>query len=86
MHEEALIRDLRAKIVEVARANGADRVSRVALWVGALSHLDEAHLREDWPRIVQGTPAEGAVLEVQSSSDPQDPRAQAVVLASLTVA
>jgi Zn finger protein HypA/HybF involved in hydrogenase expression len=83
MHEEALLADLRRKIEELARANGGARIVRVHLWVGALSHFTEAHLRQDWPRVVQGTAAETAELEVETSEDPHDPRAQRVVLTSL---
>jgi len=85
LHEEALLQDLRHKIEELARAHGAGRIGRVSLWVGALSHVTEAHLRKEWPRVVRGTAAEGAVLEVESSTDPEDPRAQGVVLASLSL-
>ena len=85
MHEEALLTDLRRKIEELARAQGAHRIVRVHLWVGALSHITERHLHEEWPRVVRGTAAETAELEVETSADPHDPRAQDVVLASLSL-
>jgi hydrogenase nickel incorporation protein HypA/HybF len=85
MHEEALLTDLHRKIEELARAQGAHRIVRIRLWVGALSHITERHLREEWPRVVRGTAAEAAELEVETSDDPHDPRAQGVVLASLSI-
>jgi hydrogenase nickel incorporation protein HypA/HybF len=85
MHEQAMYRDLLRKVTEVAQDERAGRVTRVRLWVGALSHLTEPQLLAQWPEVTRGTVAEGATLEVQVSSDPDDPRAQSVVLTSLDV-
>jgi hydrogenase nickel incorporation protein HypA/HybF len=85
MHEEALLRDLRRKLIEVASREGAGRVSRVRLWVGALSHVSEEQLRRQWDRVVEGTAAQSAALEVASSQDPTDPRAQGILLQSIEV-
>ena len=86
MHEHALFRDLRAKLVEVADLERATSIRRAVIWIGALSHLDEGHLREEWPEIVRGTPAEGAQLDVVVSEDPADPRSSSLVLRSVDVA
>ncbi len=83
MHEEALLRDLLRKIDEVARENEALRVTRVRLWVGALSHLAEAHLAERWAMSTVGSIAEGSQLDVTFSGDPGDPRANRAVLESI---
>jgi Zn finger protein HypA/HybF involved in hydrogenase expression len=83
MHEQAMLEDLIRKVGEVSRTEGAGRVKRVRLWVGALSHLTGAELQEHWSLVTQGTPAEGSVLEVVVSQDPGDPRAQGVVLTSV---
>ncbi len=85
MHEEVLLRDLVQKVEEVTRAQGALRVTRVRLWVGALSHFSEGALRSRWPGAVQGTPAEASCLEVEVSEDPNDPRATGLLLVSLDV-
>jgi hydrogenase nickel incorporation protein HypA/HybF len=85
MHEEALLRDLLGKVEEVARANGATRVTRIQLWVGALSHFSEAALRERWTLATRETPLKGSRLEVEMSSDPNDPRAGGVILRSVDV-
>jgi len=83
MHEEAVLHDLLRKVDEVARANGAPRILRVKLWVGALSHFSATSLRERWTLAVPGTVVEGAQLELEVSEDRSDPRAQGVVLVSL---
>ncbi|HLY76901.1 MAG TPA: hydrogenase/urease maturation nickel metallochaperone HypA [Thermoplasmata archaeon] len=80
-----MLRDLRRKLVEVAAREGASRVARVRLWVGALSHISEEQLRRQWPRVVDGTLAHSATLDVTISSDLDDARAQGLVLLSLDV-
>ncbi len=85
MHEQALVNDLLRRIEEVAKTENARRITHVRLWVGALSHVTGDWLRTEWPRVTEGTRAEGSVLEVEVSRDLDDPRAQAVVLTSLDV-
>lgn len=83
MHEEAVLQDLARKIREVAAQEGEARITRVELWVGTLSHLTESVLRQEWPRVTEGGPAEGAALDATFSTDPFDPRAQSVILVSV---
>lgn len=85
MHEEAMLRDLRRKLVELAQANGATQLTRVTLWIGALSHSSEATVRERWTELVRGTPAEGAALQVVQSEDTSDRRAQSIVLMEVAI-
>ncbi len=85
MHEEALFRDLRRKIEEIAREEHVVEISRVALWVGALSHVSEDALRSRWPTTVEGTAARSARLDVQISTDVDDPRAGGIVLTHVDV-
>ena len=85
MHEEAMLRDLVRKAEEVARREGATRVTRVRLWVGARSHLAGPELKDRWAHAVTGTVLSGAEVEVESSHDPIDPNAETVVLRSLDV-
>ena len=80
MHEEALLRDLRRALDDVAARHGVSRLTAVSLWVGAFSHVTEAFLRARWPEAVRGSAAEGARLSVERSDDPADPRADRVVL------
>ena len=86
MHEDALLRDLRRRIVDVAREEHATRVTRISIWIGTLAHLSETTLRARWPRTVEGTAAESARLEVEVSTDLGDPRATGIVLSRLDIA
>jgi hydrogenase nickel incorporation protein HypA/HybF len=86
MHEEALLRDLRRKLEELAHQERASRITRVALWVGALAHVTPDTLRARWPETVAGTAAQGSALEIESSTDIHDPRAGGIVLTHVDVA
>jgi hydrogenase nickel incorporation protein HypA/HybF len=85
MHEKALMDDLMAKILAVAEAEGGARVTRIAVWLGALSHFTPEHFREHFDDAARGTLAEGAQVEVMLDDDLTDPRAQGVVLESVVV-
>ena len=85
MHEKALMEDLMAKILAVADAEGGARVTRIAVWLGALSHFTPEHFREHFDDAARGTLAEGARIEVTLDDDLTDPRAQGVVLESVVV-
>jgi len=85
MHEEALLRDLRRKLLDVARAEGNAPVRRVRVWVGALAHVTPDVLRHRWSEVVSGTPAGAAELTVDVSTDPDDPAAMGVRLVEVTV-
>ena len=80
MHEEALYADLRRKLVEISRDADGAPILRVRLRLGALGHVDEAAVRDRWPALVAGSPAEGSRLEVERSSDPSAPEAGGVLL------
>jgi hydrogenase nickel incorporation protein HypA/HybF len=86
MHEKALMDDLMRKIFEVAAENEGARVTRVRVWLGALSHFTPEHFRDHFDVAAAGTPAEGAAVEATLDDDPADPRAQGVVLESVEVA
>lgn len=85
MHEEALLKDVIRKAEEVARQQGATRVTRVRIWVGARSHLGGPELRARWMAAVRGTALSAAEIEVESSTDRADPNAEGVMLRSLDV-
>ena len=85
MHEKALLDDLMAKILEVSAAEGGVRVTRITVWLGALSHFTPEHFREHFDDASRGTLAEGAAVEATLDGDPTDPRAQGVVLESVVV-
>jgi len=85
MHEKALMDDLMAKILAVSEAEGGVRVTRVTVWLGALSHFTPEHFREHFDDAARGTLAEGAQVEATLDGDISDPRAQGVVLESVVV-
>jgi hydrogenase nickel incorporation protein HypA/HybF len=85
MHERALMTDLIREIESVARADGATRVTRVSVRLGALSHFTEEHFREHFVDAAHGTLAEGATADAFLADDLDDPRAAGVVLESIEV-
>jgi hydrogenase nickel incorporation protein HypA/HybF len=85
MHEKALMDDLMAKILAVAAAEDGARVTRVTVWLGALSHFTPEHFREHFEDASKDTLAEGAQVEATLDDDISDPRAQGVVLESVVV-
>ena len=85
MHERALMVELMREIERVARADGAARVTRVSVRLGALSHFTEDHFREHFLDASRGTLAEGAVVDAVLENDLEDPRATGVVLQSVEV-
>jgi hydrogenase nickel incorporation protein HypA/HybF len=85
VHEKALMNDLVRTIEARARAEGALRVVRVRVRLGALSHFTAGHFREHFEDAVRGTVAEGATVETELRTDPTEPAAQSVVLEEIDV-
>jgi hydrogenase nickel incorporation protein HypA/HybF len=85
MHERAVMADLMQQIEGVARADGATRVTRVSVCLGALSHFTEEHFRQHFVDASRGTLAEGAAVEASVANDLDDPRAAGIVLESLEI-
>lgn len=85
MHERALIADVTRKVEQLAARDGADRVTRIEVRLGALSHFTPEHFREHFDEAAQGTVAAGA--EVVATLDPDIAAAHAadVVLESIEV-
>jgi hydrogenase nickel incorporation protein HypA/HybF len=77
--------DLMREIEGVARADGATRVTRVSVRLGALSHFTPEHFREHFVDVSRGTLAEGAAVDAVLEDDLDDPRVSGVVLESLEV-
>jgi hydrogenase nickel incorporation protein HypA/HybF len=77
--------DVMRKIDEVARTDGAVRVTRVEVRLGALSHFTPEHFREHFDDAARGTIAEGAQVDAVVDTDIADPRARDVVLESVEV-
>ena len=85
MHERALMRDVIRRVERVAGAEGAARVTRVTVRLGALSHFTAGHFREHFEDASRGTVAEGAVVDAVAEDDPTDVRARDVVVESVEV-
>jgi len=85
MHEQALMNDLMRTIAAQAEAEGARRVTRIRVRLGALSHFTPAHFREHFEDAARGTLAEGADVEAELRTDPTEDNAQGVVLESIDV-
>lgn len=83
MHEAGLINDLIHKIEQVTQAHGAAHVLGVRVRLGALSHCSAEHFRAHFERASAGTVAQGAELTIEVSEDPDDPRAQDILLQSV---
>ncbi len=83
MHEASLIADLMKRIDDIARVERAERIVSVSVWLGAFSHMSEAHFAEHFERAAAGTVAEGARLDVTVSDDSSHAKAQDVVLESV---
>jgi hydrogenase nickel incorporation protein HypA/HybF len=77
--------DLMREIETVTRADGARRVTRVAVRLGALSHFTPEHFREQFVDASRGTLAEGAAVDAVLETDLEDSRAAGVVLESVEV-
>jgi hydrogenase nickel incorporation protein HypA/HybF len=86
MHESGIIKDLVHRLEAAAREAGAEKVSGVEVWLGALSQMSAEHFREHFDEEVHGTVAESAELKLEVSHDLEDPNAQSVVLRSFDLA
>lgn len=83
MHETGIVRDLVRHIERAAREAGANRVTVVRVWLGALSQFSPAHFREHFDDEARGSLAEGAELDIELSQDVRHPNAQSVMMQSL---
>ena len=82
MHEASLMKDLVGKILSVAGQESGN-VLGVSVWLGALSHMSPDHFRDHYEQAAAGTIAEGAKLDIETSSDLDDENAQKVMLKSI---
>jgi len=85
MHERALMTDLVRQVEAVALAEGAARVTRVGVRLGALSHFTAEHFREHFEDASRGTMAEGAAVGAVLEQDLDAPHATGVVLETVEV-
>lgn len=83
MHELSLLADILRKIESLAQENEVERVLKVRVKLGALSHISPDHFREHFEAASPGTAAEGAELEVEALTDINDEHAQEIILESV---
>jgi hydrogenase nickel incorporation protein HypA/HybF len=83
LHEHALMADLTRKIEATATAGGAERVTRILVQLGALSHFTPEHFREHFVDASRGTVAQGAEVVATLSEDITAPHANDVLLESV---
>lgn len=86
MHEAGLLKDLISKITDIAHNEGAEKVTQVSVWLGALSHMSADHFRDHYEIAARGSPGEGAALDIELSTDARHPDAQGILLKSVDVA
>lgn len=65
MHEMSLTESLVEIALDAARQQGAQRILRVRLDVGMLSHVEPSALTFCFDAVTRGTLAEGATLEIE---------------------
>ncbi|MCK5285551.1 MAG: hydrogenase maturation nickel metallochaperone HypA [Alphaproteobacteria bacterium] len=85
MHEFSLMADLLKKIEAISKEQDGAPVTRVKVWLGALSHITPEHFAEHFTEGTKGTIANGAKLDVEMSEDTKDPNAQDILLKSIDV-
>jgi hydrogenase nickel incorporation protein HypA/HybF len=85
MHEASLMTSLMNRIKTIAEAENAQRVTSVSVWLGALSHMSEAHFAEHFEHAAAGTIAEAAELDITLSEDTAHANAQDIILEGIEV-
>lgn len=85
MHEMSLINNLLHKIETLAKEQNAAHIVAVGVRIGALAHISAEHFHEHFIEGTRGTVAENARLDIDMSTDTDDPNAQDVLLTFIEV-
>lgn len=85
MHEKSVMDSLMKKILELASEQKANKVVKVRVKLGALSHMSKEHFKEHFAIASKGTIAQNAEIEMEESQDIQDPNARSITLESIDV-
>jgi hydrogenase nickel incorporation protein HypA/HybF len=85
VHERALMRDVVARVLAVASAERATRVTAIGVRLGALSHFTPEHFREHFADAARETAAAGARVDAVLAADPADRHAADVLLERVEV-
>jgi hydrogenase nickel incorporation protein HypA/HybF len=85
MHEQSLMTDLMNKINAIGQDSKAKSIVCVKVKLGALAHISADHFREHFVLAAKGSLAEHAQLDIEVSTDLNDPQAQEIVLDSVEI-
>ena len=85
MHERALMRDVLARVDQLAVEEGAVRVTRIDVRLGALSHFTPEHFCEHFDDASRGGVADGALVVATLGPDVADVHAADVIVESVEV-
>lgn len=69
MHELGIVSDILRIACREAEARKADKILTIKIKAGRLSGLTRDHLQNTFDLISEGTPASGAVLEVENVNE-----------------
>lgn len=83
MHEKSLMDQLMKKIFQLAEQASAEKVTKVSIKLGALSHMSAQHFKEHFDIAAKGTIAQYAEINAEESQDVNDPDALFVILKSI---
>jgi hydrogenase nickel incorporation protein HypA/HybF len=85
MHETHVVDNLVHQVVERAQKKRAVKILKISVKLGAFSLMSPMHFREHFNIAAQGTIAENAELEIETSDDIHDPNANRVLLKSFEI-
>jgi hydrogenase nickel incorporation protein HypA/HybF len=85
MHEQSLMTDLMRKVHAIGQEAQAKSIVRVKVKLGAFAHISADHFREHFVLAAKGSLAETAQLDIEVSTDLNDPHAQEILLDSVEV-
>jgi hydrogenase nickel incorporation protein HypA/HybF len=85
VHEKHVIDDLIHQIIKQAEQKNAAKVSKISVWLGALSHMQPSHFKEHFEMTARGTLAENAQIAIETSDDIFHPHANRILLKSIEI-
>ena len=85
MHEFRQAGLLIKKIEEVLQGSPGARLESIRVRISPLNEMSPRQLRQHFEKAACGTVAEGALIDVEVSSDGEFPRSQDVYLESVTL-
>ena len=86
MHESAVIDDVRRRLEALAgNVAPAERIARVTIRVGPLSHVTGPMLADRWAEVQRVPALRSAELRIEPGPDPPDPAASELRILSVTL-